>query len=62
VFPVSVVSDDHPVLSAAGVGGFWGGLIACTFLGWWGVVLALVLLFGTAIAATVIDARRKRRN
>lgn len=43
------------VLRAMGVGGFFGGLISCVILGWWGVLVAVGLLVGTSILAATID-------
>jgi len=44
------------VLRAMGTGGLIAGLISCFFLGWWGLVLAVVLFVGTAVVDSVIDA------
>jgi hypothetical protein len=44
-----------PVLRAMGIGGFFGGLISCVFIGWWGVLVAVGLFVGTAILAATID-------
>lgn len=55
----SNVAEGYPVLRAAAVGGFWGGMISCTFLGWWGVLLALALFVGCAVTAGIHSASRQ---
>ncbi len=49
------LADRHPTLYAIGVGGLVGGLISCTFLGWWGLLLAFILFFGSAMVASIAD-------
>ncbi len=48
-------AEKHPTAYAIGVGGLIGGLLSCFIIGWWGLLVAFVLFFGSAFVTSVMD-------
>ncbi len=48
-------AEKHPTAYAIGVGGLIGGLLSCIVIGWWGLLVAFILFFGSALVTSVMD-------
>ncbi len=57
-------AEKHPTAYAIGVGGLIGGILSCIFIGWWGLLLAFIIFFGSALVSSVQDGyeEHQKRN